>query len=80
MVNAIPTANTNRAGFVATVPLIANEVALRGGLSGPNRGRGVSYFTLRWLSKKCMGTKGVQREHAHASAKTGITSQFVALL
>src|SRR5262249_13047944 len=52
--------------------------ALRGGLSGPNRGRGVSYFTLRWLSKKCMGTKGVQREHAHASAKTGITSQSVA--
>ena len=28
MVKAIPTANTNRADFVATVPLIANKVAL----------------------------------------------------
>jgi len=59
MVNAIPTANANLAGFAATSPLLVPD-RCRLTLEG-DRERFVSYLTLRCLSKKCMGAQGVQK-------------------
>jgi hypothetical protein len=60
---AIPTVNTNLAGFGfgAMYPSWRQIDVAMANFRGANWKRCVSYLTLRWLSKKCMGAKGVQK-------------------
>jgi len=70
MVNAIartiPTANTNLAGFGfgAMYPSWRQIDVAMPDLRGANWKRYMSYFTLRWLSKKCKVAKKTRGELA----------------
>src|SRR5215472_17834998 len=62
MVNAIPTANTNRAGFVGTVPLHCKRSRLLGRIVRAESGEMCELLHTSPVVQKMMGSRRVTRD------------------
>jgi len=81
MVSAIARTIPTVAGFSAICPLLVPGCRI---FIGNNRRRCVSYFTLRWLSKKCISncapaSAQSMRDSAQVTAPGAIASMIVAV-